>query len=60
MKMEMIRLPELRTIHKDNYEECLRLKASVENADFVETVTYSKHGCFMRILNHLQSMRTMK
>ena len=32
---------ELREINEKNYEECFRLKASVENEDFVDTVTYS-------------------
>lgn len=32
---------ELRTINEDNYEQCLNLKASVENESFVDSVTYS-------------------
>lgn len=32
---------ELRTIHEDNYQECLNLRASVANADFVDPVAWS-------------------
>lgn len=32
---------ELRTINEENYRECLALKASVENENFVDTVAYS-------------------
>lgn len=32
---------ELRTINEDNYELCFNLRASVENKDFVDSVTYS-------------------
>lgn len=32
---------ELRTINKDNYEECLNLSAYVANADFVDPVAWS-------------------
>ncbi len=32
---------ELRTINEDNFEQCLNLKASVENESFVDSVTYS-------------------
>lgn len=32
---------ELRTINEDNYQQCCRLKASVENENFVDSVTYS-------------------
>lgn len=32
---------ELRTINEDNYQECFRLKASVKNENFVDSVTYS-------------------
>ena len=32
---------ELRTINEDNYEECLNLRASVANADFVDPVAWS-------------------
>lgn len=32
---------ELRTINEENYRECLDLKASVENENFVDTVAYS-------------------
>lgn len=32
---------ELRTINEDNFEQCLKLKASVENESFVDSVTYS-------------------
>ena len=32
---------ELRAISEDNFRECLRLRASVENEDFVDPVTYS-------------------
>lgn len=31
----------LRTINEDNYKECLSLKASVENEDFIDSVAYS-------------------
>ena len=31
----------LRTINEDNYEQCFGLKASVENENFVDSVTYS-------------------
>lgn len=37
----MIHLIELRIINEDNYQECLNLKASVENESFVDSVTYS-------------------
>lgn len=32
---------ELRNITENNFTECLHLKASVDNEDFVDTVTYS-------------------
>ena len=32
---------ELRTINEDNFEQCFSLKASVENENFVDSVTYS-------------------
>lgn len=32
---------ELRDITENNFTECLRLKASVDNENFVDTVTYS-------------------
>ena len=32
---------ELRTISEDNYQQCLGLKASVENESFVDSVAYS-------------------
>ena len=32
---------ELRAISEDNFRECLLLRASVENEDFVDPVTYS-------------------
>ena len=32
---------ELRVINEDNYLECLKLKASVENEEFVDSVAYS-------------------
>lgn len=32
---------ELRTVNEDNYEQCFSLKASVENENFVDSVTYS-------------------
>ena len=32
---------ELRTINEDNYEECLNLRASVANTDFVDPVAWS-------------------
>lgn len=32
---------ELRTINEDNFEQCLNLKASVENESFVDSVIYS-------------------
>lgn len=32
---------ELRVINEDNYEECLNLRASVENENFVDSVAYS-------------------
>lgn len=32
---------ELRAIHPDNYQQCLRLTASVENENFVDPVAYS-------------------
>lgn len=32
---------ELRTINEENYIECLALKASVENENFVDSVAYS-------------------
>lgn len=32
---------ELRTINEDNYQQCCRLKASVDNENFVDSVTYS-------------------
>ncbi len=31
---------ELRTINEDNYQQCCRLKATVENESFVDSVTY--------------------
>ena len=31
----------LKTINEDNYEECLNLKVSVDNADFVDPVAWS-------------------
>ena len=39
--VEVIRLIELRTINEDNYQQCIGLKASVENDNFVDSVTYS-------------------
>ena len=41
---------ELRAISEDNFRECLLLRASVENEDFVDPVTYSlaevnNHSC---------------
>ena len=39
--MEMIALIELRTIDEGNFAQCLGLKASVENKDFVDSVAYS-------------------
>lgn len=32
---------ELQTITEDNYQQCCRLKATVENESFVDSVTYS-------------------
>ena len=32
---------ELRTINEDNYQQCMELKANVENENFVDSVTYS-------------------
>ena len=32
---------ELRTINEDNYQECLNLRTSVANVDFVDSVAYS-------------------
>lgn len=32
---------ELRTINEDNYQQCIGLKASVENENFVDSVMYS-------------------
>lgn len=32
---------ELRTINEDNFQQCCRLKASVESENFVDSVTYS-------------------
>ena len=34
-------MKELRDITENNYIECMRLKASVKDANFVDTVTYS-------------------
>ena len=39
--MGVIQLVELRTINEDNYQQCCSLKASVENENFVDSVTYS-------------------
>ena len=39
--MEMSILIRLQTINEANYERCLALKATVANANFVDTVTYS-------------------
>lgn len=39
--MVVMALIELRTINEDNYQLCCNLKASVENDNFVDSVTYS-------------------
>ena len=39
---------ELRAISEDNFRECLLLRASVENEDFVDPVTYSSMGLLSR------------
>lgn len=36
-----MQLIELRRINEDNYQQCCRLKASVEKESFVDSVTYS-------------------
>ena len=40
-KRELIALVELRAIHPDNYRQCLKLTASVENENFVDPIAYS-------------------
>ena len=40
-KFQKDKMIELRTINENNYTECLNLKASVANANFVDSVTYS-------------------
>ena len=35
---------ELRAISEDNFRECLLLRASVENEDFVDPIHWRKHG----------------
>ena len=38
---KVMQLIELRTINEDNYQQCCKLKASVEKESFVDSVTYS-------------------
>ena len=46
---------ELRAISEDNFRECLLLRASVENEDFVDPVTYSlaRHGFTIKTQDRL-------
>ena len=43
---------ELRAISEDNFRECLLLRASVENEDFVDPVTYSLAEAWVLLSRH--------